>query len=482
MLVAPQLDRFYQDLRRNDFESAFCIFHQRFSTNTLPEWNLAQPLRVLAHNGEINTIQGNRNWIMTIEKEIAHEIFGEFNELIKPIVSLQESDSASLDRVVELLMLSGYPLEHAILMCIPPAWENSDMDEAEKAFFEYSSLLMKPWDGPAAVVLTDGDKLVAHLDRNGLRPLRYSLTDEGIFIIGSETGLIDLSSMAIKEKGRLGPGEIISIDIRKGIIRFTDDVIRGLARNRDYKDMLDKHLFRVKETILLPDAGPEILRRQIFFGYTSEEVRNQIKYMAEKGNEMTFSMGDDTPIPPLSEKPELLFRYFKQRFSQVTNPPIDPIRERVAMSLKMNLGYKRNFLYETYENAKRLHLEYPVLFKSHLEQIEKQEIFRVKRIDITYSAVDDISSAVDRIQKEIVDAVIEGVEIIILSDRDISKDRIAIPSLLAVSSCFKALQRKGIANRASIIVETAEARDAHHIACLIGYGHQQSIPILLLRL
>lgn len=478
MLVAPQLDRFYPDLNRSDFESAFCMFHQRFSTNTLPEWNLAQPLRVLAHNGEINTIQGNRNWIMTIENEIAHEIFGKHNDLIKPVVSYEESDSASLDKVVELLMLSGRCLEHAILICIPPAWENSEMNETEKAFFEYNSLLMKPWDGPAAVVLTDGDKIVAHLDRNGLRPLRYSLTRDGIFIIGSETGLIELGGKEIKEKGRLGPGEIVSIDMKKGDIRFTDEIIKRLSRNRDYRAMLDRHLFRVKETISLPDIGPEITRRQIAFGYTSEEIKNQIKHMAEKGDEMTFSMGDDTPIPPLSEKPQLLFRYFRQRFSQVTNPPIDPIRERIALSLKMNLGYKRNFLYETPEHARRLHLENPLLFKSHLEEIEKQHVFSIKRIDITYPVGDDILTALERLQEEVVESVIKGTEIIILSDRDVSKDRVAIPSLLSASHCFKNLQRKGIANRASIIVETGEARDAHHMACLIGYGASAIYPYL----
>ncbi|MFN3479837.1 MAG: glutamate synthase large subunit [Thermodesulfovibrionales bacterium] len=481
MLVAPQLERFYPDLISEDFESAFCIFHQRFSTNTIPEWNLAQPFRVLAHNGEINTIQGNRNWMITMEEEVTHEVFGKYNDLIKPIVSLEESDSASLDRIVELLILSGRSLEHAILMCIPPAWESSDMDETEKAFFEYNALLMKPWDGPAAVVLTDGNKVVAHLDRNGLRPLRYSLTCDDLFIIGSETGLIDLSGKVIKEKGRLGPGDILSIDMKKGDIRFTNEVIRELSRGKDYLNILEGHLFKLKSGIKPLDTGYEIVRRQIAFGYTSEEIQNQIKYMAETGREMIFAMGDDTPLPPLSEKPQLLFRYFKQRFSQVTNPPIDPIRERRALSLKMNLGYKRNFLNETPEHAKRLHLESPILFEDQMEEIEEQQVFKVKRIDTTYAEEDNISKAIKRIQKEIVNSVIGGAELIILSDRGISKERIPIPSLLSVSSCFKALQKKRIANRASIISETGEARDVHHIACLIGYGASAVYPYLALQ-
>ncbi|HCL82241.1 MAG TPA: glutamate synthase large subunit [Nitrospiraceae bacterium] len=498
MLVAPHLEIFYPDLMSEDFESAFCVFHQRFSTNTFPDWTMAQPLRALAHNGEINTVQGNRNWMATIEHEIRHGIFGDDNELLVPLVSLEESDSSSLDRIVELLMLSGFSPEHAIFMCIPPVWEDSGLNADARAFFEYQSLLMKPWDGPAAVVLTDGEKIVAHLDRNGLRPLRYSLTEDGIFIAGSEAGMIELEGKTIKEKGRLGPGDIISVDITNGALKFTGDIINELSGRKPYKDWIDGFLFGLKEDVALPVPEPEIIRKQIAFGYTSEEIQNSIKYAAASGREMTFSMGDDTPLPPLSEKPQLLFRYFKQRFSQVTNPPIDHIRERTAMSLNMNLGYKRDFLHETPEHAKRLHLDSPVLFEGHIRKIEEQKIFKVKKIDATYSKIhpDNIlpdglmtacvpgeeppllSIAVKRLQKKTVEAVSEGAEIIILSDRSISKDRVPIPSLLAVSACFKELQRENLANRASLIIETGEARDVHHTACLIGYGASAVYPYL----
>lgn len=484
MLVAPQLDRFYPDLLNEDFESAFCIFHQRFSTNTFPDWTMAQPLRTLAHNGEINTIQGNRNWMATIESEIRHEMFGDDNELLAPLMSLNESDSSSLDRITELLMLSGLSPEHAVSMCIPPAWEDSGLSADARAFFEYQSLLMKPWDGPAAVVLTDGEKIVAHLDRNGLRPLRYSLTEDGLIIAGSETGMIGLEGKIIKEKGRLGPGDIISIDIANGTMKITGEIISELSGRKPYWDWIGRFLYKLKGAASLPDSEPEILRKQIAFGYTSEEIQGSIKYAASSGKEMTFSMGDDTPLPPLSEKPQLLFRYFKQRFSQVTNPPIDHIRERSAMSLKMNLGYKRDFLYETPEHAKRLHLDSPILSEGHIREIEDQSIFKVKRIDATYSKIHSnamLSIAVKALGKKAVEAVKEGAEITILSDRNISKDRLPIPSLLAVSECFKELQRENIANKTSIIVETGEARDVHHMACLIGYGASAVYPYLALQ-
>lgn len=516
MLVAPHLDDFYPDLKNEDFESAFCIFHQRFSTNTFPDWTMAQPFRVLAHNGEINTIQGNRNWMATIEHEIGHEIFGDDGELLRPLISFGESDSSSLDRMIELLMLAGFSPEHAINLCIPPAWEDSVFDDDEKAFFEYQSLLMKPWDGPAAVAFTDGNTVLAHLDRNGLRPLRYVVTEEGIIVLGSEAGMVDLGGKTIKEKGRLGPGDTLSIDLTKGELRHTDAIIKGLARHKSYKEWIGNYLYRLpEEAIEVPASDGEILRKQIAFGYTSEEIGTSIKEMAETAKELIFSMGDDTPLPPLSEKPQVLFRYFKQRFSQVTNPPIDPIRERMVMSLTMNLGYKRNFLIEFPEHAKRLHLDSPLLFGSQIREIEAQGDFKIERIPITYSksGMEELSKeglttccvpgqaclslpdrqaggrqgsllagAVGRLRIKVAEAVRNGAEVIILSDRDISKERVAIPGLLAVSASFKSLQRERIANRVSLIIETGEARDVHHVACLLGYGASAVHPYLVLQI
>lgn len=488
LLVAPQLDRFYPDLTAESFESSFCIFHQRFSTNTSPDWTLAQPFRVLSHNGEINTIQGNRNWISSIEKDIQHELFASDEEIMKPLLSPEESDSASLDRIIELLILSGFSPEHAINMCVPPAWECCDFStEGHRSnvevFFEYQSFLMKPWDGPAALVFTNGDTIGAHLDRNGLRPLRYLLTDDGILVLGSEIGMVNLKGKTVKEKGRLGPGETVSIDFKRGKLRYTDEIFKELAAQKPYKEWIDNYLLRLKKGDgTISEPHPEITRRQIAFGYTSEEVQNSIKVMAEKAKEMTYSMGDDTPLPPLSEKPQLLFRYFKQRFSQVTNPPIDPIRERMVTSLKMNIGYKRNFLMETPEHARRLQIDSPLLLESNIKEIEEQKIFKIERIPITFPKVSStllLPIAVRELQKKVVTSVKNGAEIILLSDIDIAKDRGAIPSLLAVSTSFKALQREGIANRVSLIMETGEARDVHHIATLIGYGASAIYPYLV---
>ena len=470
MLVANHLDEFYPDLKLPVFESAFCIFHQRFSTNTSPEWPLAQPFRVLAHNGEINTLQGNRNALTALEHEVGHAVFQEWNELLRPLVDPAESDSASLDRVVELLILSGCRPEHALLMCIPAAWEHFDLNDEEKAFFEYHSLLMRPWDGPAATVFTDGRTVGAHLDRNGLRPLRYVLTGDGLLVLGSEIGMIDLGNRSITEKGRLGPGEIISADLA-GRVRYTREIVKDLAGQKPYREWLEKHLVRIPDRTVAISSPDDLTRVQIAFGFTREEIETQIREMAAVGSELIFSMGDDTPLPCLSDNPRILFDYFKQRFSQVTNPPIDPIRERMVMSLRLNLGYKRNFLDRTEGQARRLAIDSPVLDAGALREIELQELIPCARIDLTYDRDQhDMAEALTLLQSQVVNAVASGAQIVLLSDRWISLLRTAIPSLLAVAAGAKALREKQLTNRASMVIETGEARDVHHIACLIGYG------------
>ncbi len=515
MLVAPQLDRFYPDLTDPDYESAFCLFHQRYSTNTLPNWRLAQPLRLLAHNGEINTIQGNRNWMIALQNELEHEVLGNRRDLIKPLVSYEESDSASLDKVFELLCLVGFSPEHAINMLIPPAWEHiPEISDEVKAFFEYESLLMKPWDGPAAIAFVYGDRIGAHLDRNGLRPARYILTEDGIMVLGSEVGMIDLGGRKVREKGRLGPGDTIVIDLSKGEVKKTEEVLEELASQKPYKEWIEKNLLRLSKltegkSLGVPKEDPERTRKMVAFGWTQEEIENVLQYMAQTGKEPIFSMGDDTPLPPLSEKPKLLFRYFKQRFAQVTNPPIDPIRERLVMSLKMNLGHKRNFLKETPEHAKRLQIDSPILLDYQLRAIEEQDEFKVVRIPICYPKersynivelqdmagerriselimdalyeevpINDLMMGIETLQRRVEEAVREGAQIIILSDRYINRYRVAIPSLLAVSACVKHLAKEGLSTKVSFIVETGEARDTHHIACLIGYGASAVYPYL----
>ncbi len=479
MLLATHLQDFYPDLADREFESAFCLFHQRFSTNTSPDWTLAQPFRVLAHNGEINTLQGNRNWMALLEQVLQHEAFGTDRDLALPLTSHDESDSASLDRVVEFLMLGGYAPAHALTLCIPPAWETLDLSEQERAFFEYHSFLMKPWDGPAAVAFTDGMTIGAHMDRNGLRPLRYTLTGDGLLVLGSETGMIDLNGRVIREKGRLGPGETISVDLATGDVKFTARIVKELAAQRPYNEWVREHHLHV-----LPDRSaatpPEadLVRKQIAFGYTSEEIESSIMEMAVTGHEPVYSMGDDTPLPPLAMRPQVLFRYFRQKFSQVTNPPIDPIREKLVMSLQMNMGPKRNILEQTADHARRLGLASPVLTNGHMRAIEGQTTFPVKRIATTFSPDRDMSQAVEDLRRIVVAAAREGAEIVVLSDRDLARDRMAIPSLLALSASYKALRAERLSFRTSVIVETGEARDTHHFACLLGFGASAVHPWL----
>ncbi|WP_448588362.1 glutamate synthase large subunit [Thermocrinis sp.] len=514
MLVAPQLDVFYPELLDERIKSWFCLFHQRYSTNTFPNWNLAQPFRYLAHNGEINTLLGNRNWMMALQHELEHELFGDRISLVKPLVSHQESDSASLDRVFELLVLAGFSPEHAINMLIPPAWESVPWlsDEVIK-FFEYQSLLMKPWDGPAAIAFTNGDVIGAHLDRNGLRPSRYILTEDGILVLGSEVGMVDLGERKVKEKGRLGPGDTLLVDPKEGKIEKTDEILQRLAKQKPYGEWLERYLVRlrdmVKEESFEVKESEDLLRKQIAFGYTQEEIKNVLAYMAKEGKELTFSMGDDTPIPPLSEKPVLLFRYFKQRFAQVTNPPIDPIREKAVMSLRMNLGYKRNFLKETPEHARRFQIDSPILLPNQFKALMEQKHFKVAWVPITYPkersycvvelqdlagerriteliydamyegiTICDLRLGVEIVCRRVEEAVREGAQIIVLSDANVNKYRLAVPSLLAVSAVFKWLSERNLSNKVSIVVETGEARDTHHMACLIGYGASAIYPYL----
>lgn len=485
LLVATQIDRFYPDLKDESLETSFCIFHQRFSTNTSPDWTLSQPFRFLAHNGEINTVQGNRNWVDSIENEIDLKTLGIEDRIIKPLVSHNESDSLSLERIVELLVLAGVSIEHAVNMCVPPVVECCDLiaDPANRdkhAFFEYEALRMRPWDGPAAIVFTDGDIVGAHLDRNGMRPLRYTHVEGGLFILGSEAGMINAGGNTIIEKGRLGPGDTITVNFKRSKINKTADILHELAKTKPYARWIEKSLIRLKaDSPEIITTCPDILEKQIAFGYTSEELYKSLKEMAVTSHELIYSMGDDTPVPALSEKPQLLFRYFRQSFSQVTNPPIDAIREKMVMSLKMHLGYQRSFLARIEENTHRIQIQSPVLFESDIREIEEQKSLRTAKISTTYEFQNStLINAIEALRERVTDEVKKGAEIIILSDRDVSAEKAAIPSLLAISASYADLLKYGIANRASIIIETAEARDAHQLGCLIGYGASAICPYL----
>ena len=510
MFLAFALDKFYLDLQNEEVETTFCMFHQRYSTNTFPDWRLAQPFRYIAHNGEINTIQGNRNWMKALESELKTERLSP--EDIKPLISYEESDSSSFDRVFEVLILSGYSPEHAINMMVPPTWENWDFEREVKDFFEYKALQMKPWDGPASITFTDGKVIGAHLDRNGLRPARYTITQE-LIVLGSEVGIVPLKGRVL-ERGRLGPGETISVEIKTGKVKKNEEILRELSKQNKYGEFLENYLWKLKGKKLIKvntkkESEEEVLRKQIFFGYTKEEVDNVLTYMAQNGKELTFSMGNDTPLPPLSEKPPLLFKYFKQRFAQVTNPPIDSIRERYVMSLKMNLGRKENFLLEKPEYARRLQIDSPVLLEEELKTIEEEGNLKVVRIPITYpkernylmvelqdqagerriteilqralyegEEIIDLKLAIELLQRRVEEAIREGAEIVILTDRNVSQYRLAIPSLLAIGAVVSHLRRKNLAHKVSFILETGEVRDTHQLACVIGYGASAVYPYL----
>ncbi|RLG10327.1 glutamate synthase subunit alpha, partial [Candidatus Pacearchaeota archaeon] len=484
MLVAPQLDKFYPELTDERIESSICLFHQRYSTNTFPNWKLAQPFRYLAHNGEINTLQGNRNWILALENELQHELFGKKIDLVKPLISFEESDSSSIDRVFELLCLTGYSTAHAINMLIPPAWESvPDMPEEARLFFEFQTFMMQPWDGPAAIAFTDGETIGAHLDRNGLRPCRYIITEDGIIVLGSEVGMIDLTGRKIKEKGRLGPGDSILVDLNKKVVKKTEEILNELSHSKPYRDWIEKNLVRLshlikKNKILAPPEDKERIKKQIVFGYSKEELKNILAYMANEGKELTFAAGNDTPIPPLAEKPVLLFKYFKQRFAQVTNPAIDPIREKSIMSLYMTLGAKGNFLKETEEHAKKLQINSPILLPHEISVIESQNYLKVAKIPIVYSKSISLEEGLNLVCQKAKKVVNAGTKIIILTDKNVSKDKLPIPSLLAVSGVFHYLLKRGLATKVSIIIETGEARDTHQMCCLIGYGASAIYPYL----
>jgi len=481
MLIAPQLDRFFPELLDERVESPLCLFHQRYSTNTLPNWKLAQPLRFLAHNGEINTLQGNRNWILALQEELSHPAFKERIDLVKPLVYWDESDSASIDRVFELLCLGGYKPSHAINMLIPPAWESvPDMPEEFRAFFEFQFFMMQPWDGPAAIAYTDGKVIGAHLDRNGLRPCRYILTEDGTLVLGSEVGMIDISDKKVKEKGRLGPGDSLEVDFEKGKVKKTEEILKELSESKPYRSWIEKNVLRIKgNKVFFLDVKEEKLTRwMVTFGYTQEELDKVVGFMAKEGREPTFCTGDDAPIPPLSERPILLYRYFKQRFAQVTNPPIDPIREKAIMSLKISLGKRGNFLEEKENHARKIELESPILLPEEFKKIKEQNTFSVCEVKLLFEKGETLEGAVERVCKEVENKVKEGAEVVILSDRGAGKNLIPIPALLGVSAVFTHLCKVRLATRASLVLETGEARDTHQMCCLIGYGASAIYPYL----
>ncbi|UOR03035.1 glutamate synthase large subunit [Leucobacter allii] len=488
MVTTLQLPGFYPELSDVRFTSRFAIVHSRYSTNTFPSWHLAQPLRLVAHNGEINTVRGNRNWMRAREAQLSSEALGDIGPLL-PICSEGGSDSASFDEVLELLVRAGRSLPHALAMMVPEAWESETGLHPELVdFLEYHSLNMEPWDGPAAMIATDGTELVALLDRNGLRPGRYQISDSGIMVIASETGVLGIPPERVVERGRLQPGRMLAIDLATGAIRDDEAVKAELAALAPWGDWLEQGRIRLseqpeREHLVHPPAS--IARRQRTFGYTEEELRLLLTPMARDGIEPLAAMGTDTPIAALSERPRLLFDYFVQQFAQVTNPPLDALREELVTSLVTAMGPQENLLDQGQAHARQVILDFPVIDNDALARIQHfgddPERERAVTIRGLYPVDYDAKGLADRLEAmcwEASAAIEAGAEFIILSDRDSNKDLAPVPSLLAVSAVHHHLIREGQRMRVALIAEAGDVREVHHVATLIGYGAAAVNPYL----
>ncbi|NJM40999.1 MAG: hypothetical protein HC853_09595 [Anaerolineae bacterium] len=496
LVVAPSLRPFYRDLNDPDFKVNFILFHQRYSTNTLPTWERCQPFRLICHNGEINTVEGNQNWMKAREPDLDSLVWGSEIEHLKPIVDETTSDTGRLDNVVELLTLAGRDIRHSMKMCVPPAWEKyHDISTNIKGFYRYHSALMEPWDGPASLVFADGERVGLMLDRNGLRPARYMQTKDGIVYAGSEIGALDIEPEKIIATGKLGPGQMICADLHQRRL-FTDDEIMKELAVQKYADMARRERLRLEDAAALGVEQPAVnsealLTKQASFGWTSEELTMVVKTMYEDATEPVGSMGDDTPHAVLSPKARPLFNYFKQRFAEVTNPPIDHLREDQAMSLRVLLGARGNVLAETEDLAHQIRLNSPILRNEELKAIQQLDdsAFQSVVLDASFPVLSPQSlvlsgashpelstkdSALEKSVKRLCDdaerAVRVGASLLIISDKKTGPQRAVIPALLAMGAVHHHLMRKGLRNRCSLISESGEAREVHHFAVLIGYG------------
>ena len=491
MFLAFQVGAYYKDLADPRFESAVALVHQRFSTNTFPSWKLAHPYRMVAHNGEINTLRGNVNWMAARQASVSSPLFGSDISKLWPISYEGQSDTACFDNALEFLMRGGYPMAQAVMMLIPEAWAgNQSMSPERKAFYEYHAALMEPWDGPAAVAFTDGRQIGATLDRNGLRPARYIVTTDDRVIMASEAGTLPVPEETIVKKWRLQPGKMLLIDMEKGRIIGDEEIKSELYKSHPYREWLDRTQLILED---LKPVEPRALRRDVSlldrqqaFGYTAEDTKLLMSPMATTGQEAIGSMGTDTPISAMSQKSKLLYTYFKQNFAQVTNPPIDPIREELVMSLVSFIGPRPNILdHAGMAHAKRLEVRQPILTNGDLEKIRSightEDRFDTKTLDFTYDAdrgAESMPEMLDRLCERAEAAVKGGYNIIVLSDRQVGPDRIAIPALLATAAVHHHLIRKGLRTSVGLVVETGEPREIHHFCCLAGYGAEAINPYL----
>jgi glutamate synthase (NADPH/NADH) large chain len=492
MLLANQVDTYYKDLNDEHLVSALALVHQRFSTNTFPSWDLAHPFRMIAHNGEINTVRGNVNWMRARRYSMASSLLGDDMSKVWPLIPADQSDSACFDNALELLVASGYSMAHAMMMLIPEAWSgNPLMDDKRRAFYEYHAALMEPWDGPAAVAFTDGRQIGATLDRNGLRPARYLITDDDLVVMASEMGVLPIPDSKIVKKWRLQPGKMFLIDMEQGRIIDDAEVKAALSASHPYQEWLDKtqiHLKNLPATVDGSRSDPAtLLDRQQAFGYTQEDLKLLMTPMAVSGQEAIGSMGSDSPVAVLSSKSKPLFNYFRQNFAQVTNPPIDPIREELVMSLVSLIGPRPNLLgLGSGGEHMRLEVSQPILTNKDLERIRSIEkatngAFRTCTLDICYGVelgAAGMANAVEDLRDAAEQAVLEGFNILILSDRSVAADRLPIPALLATSAVHHHLVRKGLRTATGLVIETGAAREVHQFAVLAGYGAEAINPYL----
>ena len=491
LLMAPQVSAFYLDLVDQEMTSALAIVHQRYSTNTFPTWALAQPFRYLAHNGEINTLRGNINRMKAREAGFKSDLFGKDIKKLLPVVKENQSDSACLDNAFELFVSAGRTMPHSMMMLIPQPWgKEFHLGHDLRGFFEYHAGMMEPWDGPAALAFSDGKAVGAMLDRNGLRPVRYTITKDDFIVLASEAGVIDIPPENVKAKGCLGPGRMIYVDLEKQRIQFNAEIKNSVARKEPYRRWVDENKIELHgffDSVEPPLINEEALIRQLkLFGYTREEINMVVKPMAMLGREPTGSMGNDAALAVLSEKPQLLYNYFKQLFAQVTNPPIDPIRERFVMSLMTFIGNRSNILEEKPTHAHLLKLQHPILTNEDTERLRLSPIasFKTKTIKIGFAHnkdYDNLSKAVKEISVQAENAVREGYSVIILSDRSLELGLVPMPALLAVSSVNQHLTKCGLRTSAGIVIETGEVREVMHFALLLGYGATAINPYLALK-
>ena len=490
LMIADNLARFFPDLADERTVSAIALFHQRFATNTLATWRLAQPFRLIAHNGEINTLLGNRNWMSAREPELTSSFWGDHLEDLIPVIHPIGSDTASLDEAFELLATSGRGLLHAMAMLIPEAWESMpNMDPQLREFYEYHACLTEPWDGPAAVAFTDGTVAAAVMDRNGLRPARYQVTEDGVVIMSSEVGLADLPLSEMVESGRVGPGEMIAVDTARRQFLHNDEIKAEMAAQRPYGQWVSENLHHLARLDLDPKRyqptsdDADLVRLQALHGYTQEEIGFVLTPMGRDGKEPTGSMGDDTPPSTLNGPGRLLYTYFRQRFAQVTNPPIDSLREKIVMSLDTYLGRRHSILEEAPEAARLVHLMSPIMSEGELVQLREgaPEGFSVATLEACFAVKDGaegLERALDDLCSAAVAAVEEGYQALVVSDRSADEACAPIPMILAVSTVHNHLIREGLRMRASIVADTGDARDVHHFAALIGFGASAICPYL----